>query len=225
MTLANWTVTKSYAGTGVAIEGNRLRIDNYGVTAETVQVVTLVPSSEFSPGHIQGRIRTKMEVTEHVLDSNYEGCYGIICMMDVADVTTFPTGNCYVFGFAVVGAAPYWRLTKYVTGISINGSPDHVGTGDTTLTPALNTDYALEVTWAYDALIGGTNLVCKVGLAENNFGDLVTVYDYTDSSSPHLTTVGEGLFWADLKKFLGGDLKRVYYNDTSIVPLDGTPIL
>jgi hypothetical protein len=140
-------------------------------------------------------------------------------MMSEADLTS-GSGVGYAF-VMYIDFAPEWRLYKYSAGIA-NNTP--LQSGDQTLTPAVGTNYTMQLEWSYHTLIGGTRLLCKVGLAENEFEDLVTVYDYTDSSTPLTTSVGEGILYADLETVGTLDLKRIYFDDTSIVQLAATPL-
>lgn len=224
ITLANWDLTKSNASLTVAIENNRLKMDNdviKGSVAESYAHLRL--NSDFSRGFTIGKIRTKLEITDHTLSTSNDGFYGILCMMSQSDLTG-GAGSCYVFGLSVQ-ATITWAVLKHTAGLENIAAMDTttLGSGDTTLTPARDVNYTLELQWAYHTLIGGTNLVCKVGLAENNFDDLVTVYDVTDTSSPLSASVGEGLFFADTDG-TSSDLKRIYYDDTTIVSLSGIPI-
>jgi hypothetical protein len=85
--------------------------------------------------------------------------------------------------------------------------------------PGPDINYTLQLEWTYHTLIGGTNLVCKAGLAADEFEDMTTIFDYTDSSTPLTTSVGEGLLWEDAE---GTALKRLYFDDTTILQLAAT---
>lgn len=225
MSLADWDVTKSHVDLTVAIESDRLKLDNDAVKASVYEnYIHLIPNSDFNRGFTIGKIRTKLEITDfNTQFGTYEGMHGIVCMMSQSDVTG-GAGDCYCFGLRN-NADLQWLLVKFTAGLEhwLSAGATILGAEDDTLTPAVDTNYALELTWAYHTLIAGTRLVCKVGLADNNFTDLVTVFDVTDTATPLTTSVGEGIFFADMDGIGVGDLKRCYFDDTSIVPLAGIP--
>lgn len=226
LTLANWDVTKSNASIAVAIANGRLRIDN-DATKNTVakNIVHLRKSSDFARGHLLGLCQTKMEVTDQFLSTAFEGFYGIMAMWSQADLTG-GAGSAYAFGIHFDNA-PTWTLLKF-TGLgvgnpSVSAESTKLEDGDTTLSPGVDINYTLSLQWAYHALIGGTNLVCKVGLASDDFDNMTTIYDHTDSASPLTTSVGEGLVYNDAETTNSSDLKRLFFDDTSIIPLTGIP--
>lgn len=224
MTLANWDVTKSNVSLACAIENNRLKIDNDAIKGTvTSSYAHLRLNSDFSRGYTIGKIRTKLEITDHTLSTSNDGDYGIVCMMSGSDLTG-GAGSCYVFCLNVVNTIT-WSIAKHTTGLDnlTDVGTTLLGSGSTTLTPARDVNYALELQWCYHTLLGGTNLLAKVGLAENNYTDLVTVYDVTDTSSPLTSSVGEGLFFADTDGTVN-DLKRIYFDDTEIIQLSGIPL-
>ena len=226
MTLADWDVQQSHHLTSVAIEGDRLRIDNAADLSEARQIVSLRRASQFPRGYVKGRWRTKIEITDQLLRTSTEGHYGLSCMWSQADIVTRGGGGAaYLFGL-FASSTLTWRLSKYLDGISTSSSSHHtiLAEGSTLLDPALAVGYTIELEWAYHELIGGIRLICQAGLAANDYSDLQTVYNVTDSANPLITSVGEGLFWGDLEGFIGPDLKRVYFDDTYGVPLDGTVI-
>lgn len=223
MTLGFWEITKSDPGIGVVISGDRLRIDNVGNEFTPAKnVACLRKSDSFTRGHIIGKIRTKMEVTDSLVSITREGSHGITCMWSQADLTG-TSGSAYGFVMYFDGTI-HWRLIKYTAGITNSSSALILQTGDTTLTPAIGTNYTMQLEWAHHVLIGGTALKCSVGLASNEFNDLETVYDYTDGNNELTTSVGEGLVYGDLEGQQATDLKRVFWDDTTIVDLEGVPI-
>lgn len=227
MTLAFWDVTKSHSSLSVGIEANRLRIDNDIIkSSSSSSIVHLRKSSDLTRGHTIGLIQTKMEITDHQLSTLYEGLYGVMVMWSQADLTA-GSGSAYAFGIRTE-TTPVWSIHKYTgSGVVHPQSPSAdltvLADGDTTLSPGVGINYTLSVQWAYNSLIGGTNLVCKVGLASDAFTNMTTIYDHTDMSSPLTTSVGEGLLYYDAEYDIN-DLRRVYYDDTTIVPYAGTPL-
>ena len=223
MTLANWEITKSNINLTCAIENNRLKCDNDVIKGTVTEGwMHLRLNSDFNRGFTIGKIRTKLEITDFraQIGSN-EGMYGILCMMSASDLTG-GTGSAYGFGLRN-DLDLQWLLVKFNSGLEHYGSGVILGAVDDTLTPAVDTNYCLELQWCYHELIAGCNLIAKVGLAENNYTDLVTVYDVTDTSSPLTTSVGEGLFFADMDSTVN-DLKRCYFDDTEIIQLSGIPL-
>lgn len=223
MSLASWEVSKSNASLACAIENNRLKMDNDVVKATvTLNYITLRLSSDFTRGYTIGRIRTKLEVTDFraQVGSN-EGMYGVICMMSQATLTG-GAGSCYGFGLRNdLNLA--WLLVKFNSGLENYSGGVILGAADTTtLSPAVDTNYCLELTWGYHTSLSGTRLVAKAGLAVNEWRDLVTIYDVTDTSSPLSTSVGEGLFYGDMDSTVS-DLKRCYFDDTTLIPMASLP--
>lgn len=223
MTLADWDITKSHAGISAAIVGGRLRVDNAGYELSTsINILHGRLSSSYNRGFTQGKIRTKIEVRQDFESDSYTGQYGLLCMMSASDLTS--TGSGYAF-IMEVGASQTWKVVKYTSGIKEVTGVTVLDSGDTTVAPALDANFTMELQWAYDSLIGGTNLVCRLGLASNNFTDLQTIYDVTDSSTPLTTSVGEGFLYADTESTALIDYKRMLLDDTTIVPLTGTAII
>lgn len=230
MALADWDVTKNPAGIDVSILNQRLMIDNLATrSTNSSNFAHLRPNSSFPRGHLIGKIRTKMEITDHLLAGNRDGFYGVLCMMSQSDLTA-GAGSCYCFGLRLVEPTTFevdWALIKFTAGfnsISIHSSTANtilLGRDDQTLDPQIDVNYTLELQWCYHELIQGVNLIARVGLAENNFDDLQTVYDVTDTSTPLTTSVGEGLFYDDADGQDSNDLKRVHFDDTTIIPLTG----
>ena len=139
----------------------------------------------------KGKIRSLFRV-EDIGNSTHQGLY---CLASVGDLAN-GSGNCYGVNFK--SPENDFHLNKY-TG---SGLVTYSGTSGGGMTNLQNTSSG--TAWADDTLIAvelewdassGTqvDLIVRTGSA-TDYSDLAQILSHTDASSPHVTSLGEGIF-------------------------------
>lgn len=114
--------------------------------------------------------------------------FGIVVMQSALDLTTTP-GNGYVCIFDTLGFTNTIRIGK-MTGQTLGSWTTLVSSS-----PAqFSDDVPLSIEFEWDAFSGvNCGLRVRRGV-QTDFSDLVVLINYDDISSPHVTSVAEGLF-------------------------------
>jgi len=160
---------------GDAVSSTYSTIGYYGATARL--------SSTYTRGLTKGRIRF-LQRQDLATTNQYQG---IVLFMSTANVTD-TSGSCYILG----GDTLQWALLKTTTGMR---NLAIIASSVTGPLPTTATPYAMEIHWASDATqYGGTSIALFAGTTLN-FTDLTLRLNYTDTSSPLSTSVGEGPAW------------------------------
>lgn len=219
MAFAQHDFDKSDAGITVVQSGGdpisgagALRIDNAGnEVAPAINLVVERLNASFVRGLTQGRVRTLMNISDHLLEITREGEYGIYSMASQLNLTA--GGAAYAFVLHVANTFD-WRLVEYASGVSIGGGRVEHEAGSTFGSPALGKTFAIEFEWRLDLdNFGGIKLVCRAAEG-TNFGAMQEVYNTTLGAAPLLTSVAEGLLYADLEGSNAFDFKRCWFQNT-----------
>jgi hypothetical protein len=173
MALGDWVQNKSGSVWTVAIDVGDPMVDSGSLSLQSENGVagpsghTFVLGAPFSSGFTKGKIRTLLRWDtggEINVSNSQRWGVGIVCMMSAADVTV---GHTTLFEANTPGTYP----------------------------PAAGAFWPLELEWVADlAGLGGTRLIARVGTQNStDFGTLVDKIDTIDTTSPLLTSVGEGV--------------------------------
>lgn len=147
-------------------------------------------SSGINKGFTKGKIRTICNVASFT--AGFQA--GIVCLQSQDDVSGV-VGSCYTLNMrSRTASAIDFRLVlnKHTTGLqNVTTLLDETANGLSTL----GTDFVMELQWIADLPgLGGTQLVVSFGNNTQDFNDLVPQFVVLDTTSPILTSVGEGVF-------------------------------
>lgn len=148
-----------------------------------------IQNNTYSNGLSTGRIRSVIRIDDLVTDNI--GHVGFVCMQNT--LTAYNTNDA---GYAVTLSGGNGLSSPTVNIIKFNNtftaSPSVVDSASATVTTS--SAFVFQMDWVSDfALLGGTLIRGYLGEATTDFNNLVQVVEYTDLSSPILSTVTEGL--------------------------------
>lgn len=163
----------------------------------------------YSNGQTSASMRSIFRIT--TLTTTAIERVGFVFMQNAATIDGVLDAGYGVFMNAGNGlTSPYINLVKYTTGLP--ATPTELATTSSFSPPDLDDDYMLSVSWVSDiGIIGGTQVVVKYALG-TDFGDLVQVLEYADTSSPIITSSFESL----AASFEGLGEFRILIDETSI---------
>jgi hypothetical protein len=211
MALGDWVQNKSGSVWTVAIDVGDPMVDSGSLSLQSENGVagpsghTFVLGAPFSSGFTKGKIRTLLRWDtggEINVSNSQRWGVGIVCMMSAADVTVGGGGeSCYTWYIGSGNNAATNQmetcLFKHTDGLSTSTSHTTLFEANTpgTYPPAAGAFWPLELEWVADlAGLGGTRLIARVGTQNStDFGTLVDKIDTIDTTSPLLTSVGEGV--------------------------------
>ena len=147
-------------------------------------------SSGINKGFTQGEIRTICNVASFTAGFRT----GIICLQSQDDVSGI-VGSCYTLNMqSRTSSAIDFRLVlnKHTTGLqNVTTLLDETINSLSTL----GTDFVMELEWVANLPgLGGTQLTVSFGNNTQDFNNLVTQFIVLDTTSPILTSAGEGVF-------------------------------
>ena len=169
----------------------------------------------FTNGLEKGRIRTLVSPrhqwqssTSTFINVKFAGIY---CMADVVDISNGFGNDFYAAG--ITKARDTANSVRLIIGKQVGGNTANFAVGtdgsalqadllvDTDALFTMNEDDILPIQfeWNLDiAQLGGIRLTLSAGnVNDTDFTNLATVYDLVDSSSPLISTAGEGLMFSD----------------------------
>ncbi len=220
MSIADWIIEKSNGAMGVNLEigspisgTGSLRMTQetiaptVGVATAHLRVLAGPPNSQF----LKGKIRTVLQPIQFTDSATSVSFFGIQAMMDQAQV--FAVGGKGYFAGRWGGTSPSWRISRVDNGITGTSSFTTISTGSVLNLPGLDDIVAVEFEWIYDPLeFNGVRLTFKAA-PDDNFANLVTIYQAVDTSPNQVTTtVGEGLFISALHTVTGPVLEVLFDN-------------
>lgn len=212
MALSDWTQTSSGPAGTVSIDvatpivgsGSLLYAHAAG-SATRAGHTWVLTSPPFSTGFTKGRIRSLIRWVDggQIAIDGRDWQAGIICMMSAADVTVDGGGEgCYTWaigsGHNVATNQMEVCLYKHTDGLAGATATHTTIHEENTLgahPPSADDFWPVELEWQADlAGLGGTRLIGRMGTKNStDFGTLTDLIDHIDTSSPHLTSVGEGV--------------------------------
>lgn len=164
--------------------------------------IQIQPKPAFSSGQLKGKLRTLVHVIPTAGGVKEAGLY---CLSGQTNLIT--TGNCYLAYFTTALNNFNFIIAKSGNGIEGFGSAMALATSPT-MQWAEGTTFALEFVW--DATGTSAVLVLRLGSA-TDFSDLTNLLSYEDTTSPFLTSSGEGLFHSDVSSPM-----QVLWDSTSL---------
>jgi hypothetical protein len=222
--LADWTFSKNRAGLTSAIDGTNplvgagslLLTNTSDLSYANIQTMHCVYTA--NKGFTRGRLRTLIKVHS----STVRGMFGVYFMASQADVTA--SGSCYYATLVrdLNAGTRTLRVDKVTSGLDQqypSGTPTTFATVSSAF--SVDTTKALEVEWVSDAaVLAGTRIIVRTG-DQTDFSDLAEVMDYTDTTSPLTTTVGEGLCWMKWDVLTGAGFAEAEarYDQTTVVQM------
>jgi len=156
-------------------------------------------NNTFTRGLTKGRIRTLWQLN-HATAQNRSGAL-IYFMCDNLNPTNTAT-NAYVAGLQYSAVDTYLPVIAKMTGQFLDGGLSWQPGGSlvvinsaSTLSLPITTTVPFQIEWNLDlAAFGGVRMTMSVGLpGDTNFSNLSVIYDVIDSSTPHTTSVIEGI--------------------------------
>ena len=226
MAIADWFIVKTDPGVDVHLEigspidgTGSLRIAQDAIAAVTpvasahLRLMAGPPQSQFLKGKVRTLIQPK-QVTDGATSVTFQGIQG---MMSQADV--FTAGGKAYFAGRWGGVSPSWWIARADNGVTGAGSFTMLASGTTTNLPGIDDIRAMEFEWVYDPLeFNGVRLTLSAA-PDDDFGNLVQIYQIVDTSASHLdSTVGEGLFLSALHTATG-PVVETFYDKTTIFEL------
>lgn len=212
MSLADWTQVSSGPAGTVSIDVTTPMVDSGSLTYVAAAGIAtraghtfVLTSPPFSSGFTKGRIRTlaRWNTGGQITVDGRKWQSGIICMMSAADVTVDGGGeSCYTWA---IGSGQNVATNQFeiVLMKNVDGLAGATGTHtslheENTLgayPPSAGDFWPIELEWQADlAGLGGTRLIGRMGTKNStDFGTLTDLIDIVDTTSPLLTSVGEGL--------------------------------
>lgn len=222
MSLGDWTQAGS--GLTVSIEINTPLVGDGSLKFAASAAVNQknMYLTNLDKGFTKGRIRSLMRMVVRPTTQAYARA-GLICMQSVINPAA-ATGAYYTFGWGVGSSTAgtpgtqKWLLMKRAP----SGQLSSVGTelNSTSVVVSASDYYPVQLEWVVDiADLGGTRLTASVGtLNSTDFGTLVTVFDYLDTSSPLTTSVAEGIFCTSANA-AGAETYTYTFDETTIYQL------
>ena len=172
-------------------------LDIFSPIADTASLKILHPTGSdlhlsaynttYTRGVIKGKIRTLLQP----VDLTGAGTFSIGMYFMGSDDDVINTGDCYgAFYLADAGgASTRFAIRKFTGGFS---SSSNLYLGASVGLVSEGTITAMEVEW--DATSGTeVDITLRQIIGDTDFGNMITETSLTDSSSPFLTTVSEGL--------------------------------
>jgi hypothetical protein len=226
MAIADWFIVKDDPGIDVNLEigspidgTGSLNITQTSIAATVpvanahLRLMAGSPQSQF----LKGKVRTLIQPKQFTDGATSVSFNGILGMMSQADV--FAAGGKAYFAGRWGGATPTWWVTRVDSGVTGTSSHTMLASGSATNLPGVDDIRAIEFEWVYDALeFNGVRLTFSAS-PDDDFGNLVQIYQFVDSSANHLTTtVGEGLFGSALHS-VAGPVVQTFYDNTTIFEL------
>lgn len=219
MALADWTT--NFSGVTVSLEITTPLVGN-GSLKHVVPAGSHTANmylTNFAKGFTKGRIRTLLRYVVRP-SANAQCGSGIIFMQsNLNPVTTASNYYKFFLGPGTAGGSPgtqYWQLTKH-TSRTLVQTPSNILVETSSETAANNDYWPIQIEWIVDlAGLGGTRLTASKGTKNStDFNTLATIYDHLDTSTPHTTSVGEGLFTVAY----GTGVFTTIFDETSIYEL------
>ena len=228
MALGDWTrnvLNETYHSVSLEVNtplvGNGSVIINMGTSTTAFGGVNMYYTAQ--QGFTKGRIRTIMRMDYRPRTYEWQRG-GIVCMQSHLN----PVDNnaaWYAFSWGLrkstISGSPgqqYWMIEKHTadqihevaTGTEIDYEGVSVSDGDY---------YPVQLEWVADIPnLGGTRLTASVGTLNSvDFSTMVEVLDYIDTSSPLITTLGEGLFACQPQNSSSGS--KYTFDETSVYQL------
>lgn len=217
----DWVVNRENASpiTLVNID-NIAPIDGVGslhTTIDDASAITerlTIQNNTYSNGLLAGRMRSVIEIDD--LNTDDISMIGFLCMQN--SLTAYNTNDA---GYGLVlstGVAPQVvSLIKYNN--TITNSPFILDTSMDSAGVNFDEPFVFQLDWVSDfALLGGTLLRGYIGTNTTDFNDLIQVVEFTDVSSPILTSTTESLFQAVFNTSIATNFEARWDN-TSIFQL------
>ena len=226
MAIADWFIVKSDGAMDVNLEigspidgTGSLRISQDAIAATEpvanahLRLMAGPPQSQF----LKGKVRTLIQPKQFTDGATSVTFMGILGMMSQADV--FAAGGKGYFAGRWGAATPDWRIMRVDNGVTGMSDFTNLASGTTTNVPGVDDIRAIEFEWVYDALeFNGVRLTLSVS-PDEDFGNLVQVYQIVDTGASALdSTVGEGLFFSALHS-VAGPVVETFYDKTTIFEL------
>ncbi len=217
MAISDWIITKSDGDMSVHLEidtpidgTGSLRMsqediaDTVGVATAYVRPIAGPPQSQF----LKGRIRTLVKIVDVTDSATSVSFFGILGMITENESDHLEQAYC---AGRWGGTTPSWCISRVDTGITDVSSFAHISQGNTLYLPEVDDVVAIEFEWIYDPLeFHGVRLTFKAA-PDDNFSNLITIYQIVDASEDVLTsTVGEGLFMSALHSTPGPIVTLLY---------------
>jgi hypothetical protein len=207
----NWVIAKEQGSTLVElindtpiVAGSSLKIH---ITDDPDRVSLY--NTLYSNGQISASMRSIFRITD-LITSSIERV-GFVFMQNAATIDGVLDAGYGVFMNAGNGmSSPYMSIVKYTTGLP--ATPIELAATTSFAVPSLDDDFCLWAGWVSDIdIIGGTQIYVKYAFG-TDFLDLDQVLEYTDTSSPIITSSFESL----AVSFEGSGEFRILIDETSI---------
>ena len=208
---SDWTVSKENGSTGVDLEGTTPIISGGSLFIDAVMAPERVSlyNTTYPFGQTAGLIRSIMQVVDLTTTGAERAGF---TFMQNSPTLYGPTDIGYgAFMSGTNGfGSPRIAIVKFTTGLP--ATPTELAFTTSFTAPTLGSNFVFEVQWAADlGMYGGTLITVRYGTG-TNFGSLVDVVTFTDTSSPIITSAYESLAFS----FFGTGHFRTLFDETSI---------
>lgn len=194
MAIGDWTIFKSDPAMTVALTSTSAIVGATSLVANAVGA----PACSFNMHRVsaaqRGFVRGQVEFLVRPTAQSSGGMFGFYCMSDQLDMTT--TGNCYGMYYRFSSSAGF---TQFIIGKSSSGVDDlplSSGTKFYTESFQIPNGSVMPFRFRWNAdenEFNGVQFTLHRGvLGQTDYVGLTQVFTGVDSSSPLLTTVGEG---------------------------------